>query len=126
MKMRILIADDDRTLVHMLGSEFGKRGWDVVRAFDAMQAVMFANRKPQPDAVILDLGMPGGTGYGVLEKFSRGASTSAIPVIVISGIDDDEAAARALEKGAVRFLRKPVEPDALIQEVEAVVGGSPE
>jgi two-component system, OmpR family, response regulator len=77
--MRVLIADDDRVLVRMLGAAFRKAGWEVVQAFDAMQAVMFTTREPQPDVVLLDLGMPGGTGFGVLEKLTRSSRTSDIP-----------------------------------------------
>lgn len=117
--MRVMIADDDRVLVQMLGAEFQKRGWEVARAFDAMQAVMFATRSPQPDVVVLDLGMPGGTGFGVLEKLGRSALTTAIPVFVITGSSGDEAPVKAREMGAVAFFRKPIEPGPLIDEVEA-------
>lgn len=122
--MKVLIADDDRALVHMLGAAFRKRGWEVVQAFDAMQAVMYSSRSPRPDAVVLDLGMPGGTGFGVLENLARSSRTSAIPVVVITGSKDDEDANRALGMGAIELLRKPVEPETLVDEVETVVGGS--
>lgn len=124
--MTVLIADDDRALVHMLGAQFRKRGWDVAQAFDAMQAVMYATRPPQPDVVVLDLGMPGGTGFKVLERLSRSAKTSNIPVVVITGSQDDETKDRALGMGAIELHEKPVEPEALIDEVEDIVGGSPE
>lgn len=120
--MRVMIADDDRVLVHMLGSEFQKRGWEVVRAFDSMQAVMFATRPPQPDVVVLDLGMPGGSGFEVLEKLGRSALTSAIPVFVITGRSDEEAPEKAGELGAVALFRKPIEPGPLIDEIEAHMG----
>lgn len=124
--MKVLIADDDRVLVHMLGAEFRKRGWEVNQAFDAMQAVMFATRDPQPDVVILDIGMPGGSGFGVIEKLTRSVKTSAIPVMVVTGQEDGEAKERAQSLGAVGFFVKPVEPKALIDEVESVVGGAPD
>lgn len=124
--MKVLIADDDRALVHMLAAAFRKRGWEVVQAFDAMQAVMYSNRSPRPDVVVLDLGMPGGTGFGVLQKLGRSSQTSGIPVVVLTGSDDDEDVDRALEMGATELLRKPVEPETLVDEVEAVVGGSPD
>lgn len=123
--MMVLIADDDRGLVHMLGAQFKKRGWDVVQAFDAMQAVMYSTRPPQPDVVLLDLGMPGGTGFKVLQRLSRSAKTSNIPVVVITGSQDDEEKERALGMGAVGLLHKPVEPEAVIDEVEDIVGSPP-
>lgn len=123
--MKVLIADDDRVLTRMLGAEFRKRGWDVVEAFDAMQAFMFTKRTPQPDIVVLDLGMPGGNGFTVLERLGDSASTSTIPVLVITARKDDSAAERALEMGATRFRRKPVEPALLVDEVETMVAGAP-
>lgn len=124
--MRVLIADDDRALVHMLGAQFRKRGWDVVQAFDGMQAIMYSTGDPQPDVVVLDLGLPGGSGFNVLQRLSRSAKTSNIPVVVITGRQDDEGKERALGMGAVELLHKPVEPEAVIDKVEDLVGGSPE
>lgn len=124
--MRVLIADDDRALVHMLGAQFRKRGWDVVQAFDGMQAIMYSTGDPQPDVVVLDLGLPGGSGFNVLQRLSRSAKTSNIPVVVITGRQDDEGKERALGMGAVELLHKPVEPEAVIDKVEDLVGGAPE
>lgn len=120
--MNVLIADDDRVLVHMLGAEFRKQGWTVVQAFDAMQALMFAGRDPQPDVVVLDLGMPGGTGYGVLERLGRSARTASIPVVVVTGTLDADAEAKARERGAIGFFLKPVEPAGLVAHVQELVG----
>lgn len=123
--MRVLIADDDQALVHMMGAQFRKGGWDVAQAFDAMQAVMYATRTPQPDVVVLDLGMPGGTGFKVLQRLSRSAKTSNVPVVVVTGNPDDDARDRALGLGAVEFLEKPVEPEVLVEKVEDLVGSPP-
>lgn len=122
--MKVVIADDDRALVHMLGAEFRSRGWTVVQAFDAMQALMFTKRDPLPDLVVLDLGMPGGSGFGVLEKLSQSAKTSAIPVLVVTGRRAEEAEDQARAWGAVGFLTKPVEPSELVDEAEGILGVS--
>lgn len=119
--MKIVLADDDRALVHMLGAAFRKRGWTVVQAFDAMQAVMFIKHSPRPDAVVLDLGMPGGTGFNVLETLGRSAVTSAIPVVVLTGKQEPEAEHQCRAMGAAGFLRKPVAPEEVIAEVEGIV-----
>lgn len=120
--MRIVLADDDRALVHMLAAAFRKRGWTVVQAFDAMQAVMFTKRPPRPDAMVLDLGMPAGTGFVVLEALGRSAITSGIPVIVLTGKQEQEAEDQSRALGAAGFLRKPVDPEDVIAEVETIVG----
>jgi two-component system OmpR family response regulator len=110
--MNVLIADDDLVLTHLLAARLRPRGWHVEVAHDAMQAVMFAMRL-QPDVIVLDIGMPGGNGFGVLEKLAKSVRTEAIPVVVVSGsiAPEDEAKVHAL--GAAAFLRKPVDTETL-------------
>ena len=85
--MTILIADDDRVLVHWLSSHLRVRGFNVTVAFDAMQAGMVAVRTP-PAAIILDINMPGGTGFEVLRRLKTSAKTNQVPVVVLSGSID--------------------------------------
>src|SRR4029453_12825784 len=65
--MNLLIADDDRVLTHLLSVRLRALGWKVTIAFDAMQALMFAMRS-HPDAILLDIDMPGGTGVEAIRK----------------------------------------------------------
>lgn len=111
--MKVLLADDDRVLTRLAAAGLKSRGWQVEVAHDAMQALMFAMRPPSPDVIALDIGMPGGTGFQVLEKLRQSSRTEQIPVVVVSGSITEGDEARVLELGAVSFLRKPVEPQAL-------------
>ena len=61
--MRILVADDDRVVSTLVCALVRKKGWQAIAAFDANQAFMVAMQNPPPDAIILDIGMPGGTGF---------------------------------------------------------------
>jgi DNA-binding response OmpR family regulator len=110
--MKLLIADDDRVLTHLLSSRLRTKGWTVTVAADAMQTMMFAMRT-QPDAILLDINMPGGTGIEALRKLKASVKTSPIPVVVLSGSIDpaDEPMVRAL--GAEGFMQKPADIDAL-------------
>jgi DNA-binding response OmpR family regulator len=110
--MKLLIADDDRVLTHLLSSRLRTKGWVVTVAADAMQAMMFAMRT-QPDAILLDINMPGGTGIEALRKLKASVRTSQIPVVVLSGSIDpaDEPMVRAL--GAEGFMHKPADVGAL-------------
>jgi CheY-like chemotaxis protein len=110
--VKVLIADDDRVLTRLLAVRLKARGWQVELAHDAMQAVMYAMRA-QPYVIVLDIGMPAGTGLGVLEKLKQSARTLAIPVLVLTGSVEPGAREQALGLGAAGFLAKPVEPDAL-------------
>ena len=120
--MRVLLADDDRILTRLAATALKGRGWQVEVAHDAMQAVMFAMKAPHPDAIVLDIGMPGGTGFQVLEKLQQSTRTSQIPVVVVSGSITEADEARVIELGAVTFLRKPVEPQALHDALARATG----
>src|SRR6266496_537263 len=92
---KILLADDDHVTLETLGAQLRGVGYQVVTAMDAMQAFMVAQRSA-PDAVLLDIQMPGGTGLDTLKRLRTSTKTQAIPVIAISGLRDPEMGKRAL------------------------------
>ena len=120
--MKVLIADDDRILTRLAAAGLKSKGWQVEVAHDAMQALMFAMKAPHPDVIALDIGMPGGTGFQVLEKLQQSSRTSQIPVVVVSGSITEGDEARVLELGAVAFLRKPADPQALHETLSRAAG----
>lgn len=123
-KRQILIADDDHVTVQMLSGLLEGSGFEVAVAFDAMQAVMTAMRHP-PDAVILDIGMPGGGGFQVLERLKAFAKTKAVPVIVVTALDDPALPARVRALGANEFLRKPVAAEQLRDAIDRQLNAAP-
>jgi len=110
--MKILLADDDRVLTHLLSSRLRAKGAETIVAHDAMQAFMSAMRSP-PDVIVLDIQMPGGTGIEALKKLKLSARTSSIPVVVLSGSVEPDASEAVKALGAIEFLLKPVDPEAL-------------
>ncbi len=116
---KIQIIDDDPDLVLGIGIRLRSAGYLVVIAQDATMAQTIANRE-QPDLILLDLGLPGGDGYTVLERLRANFNTALAPVIVISARDHSEAD-RALSSGAFAFFQKPVENDVLLQAIEAAL-----
>ena len=79
-------------------------------------------RKHQPHFILLDLGLPGGDGFVVLERLKSNRLVSAIPVIVVTAQDHAVAEQKARECGAVAFLKKPVKADELIATIQGVLG----
>jgi len=112
-KDTILIADDDRTAVTLMAAFFRKEGFVVVPAFDAAQAMMAASRAPFPNAIILDVSMPGGTGLDVLKKLKAKTKTSQIPIIIVSGSLEPGVHEEIRGLGAEEFLPKPVDLEQL-------------
>lgn len=108
---RILIADDDRVTVEVFAAALRAQHVRVVVAADAMQAVMYAIRET-PDAIVLDIGMPGGTGLNALKKLRDNHKTNFIPILVLTGLTDPDLPAKVHELGAA-FARKPMRPAEL-------------
>ena len=117
---RILIAEDDPVMASTLTGALKSRGYGVVLARDAMQAVMFAVQQ-QPNAILLDVNMPAGTGLGALTRLQASARTSPIPVLVVSGSTDLTLPATVRAEGAKGFFKKPVDLDALCARLEELL-----
>jgi len=103
---KILIADDDPVLTAAVSGALKSRGYTIVVARDAMQAFMFAVQQ-QPDAILLDINMPAGTGLGALTRLQDSARTSSIPVLVMSGSTDLTLPATVRAEGGKGFFRSP-------------------
>ena len=119
-KKKILIVDDHADTRLLLSARLKANDYQTVFAADALQAVAMARRE-QPNAILLDLGLPGGNGLLVLERLKANTVLSQIPVIVITSEDPQAAQARSIEAGAVAFLQKPVDQDKLLAAVGQAV-----
>ena len=80
---RVLIIDDDKTLVALMTALLRKEGFQVLAAFDGMSGFMTA-QKQRPDLILLDVQMPAGGGAGVWERLSASANTQGIPVVYVT------------------------------------------
>jgi CheY-like chemotaxis protein len=120
--VRILVAEDDQVTSKAECAILRGLGHQPIPAFDAVQAFMLAMRAPQPDVIVLDLNMPGGTGMGALEKLKSSSKTAHIPVIVLSGISAASIKQAAMDTGAAAFLNKPASVDEMKAALDAIQG----
>ena len=109
---KVLVADDSRFQVQLLKTALEQKGFAVEVAMDAVQAGVRAIRNA-PDAIVLDINMPGGSGIEVLKRLRRSTKTQRIPVVIVSGNEDFDLRQVALELGVKIFLPKPVDTDQL-------------
>jgi len=109
---KILIADDSRFQVGLLSKSLEESGFEVVSALDALWAWTIALRSA-PDAIVLDINMPGGSGIEVLRRLKISTKTQHIPVVVVSGSTEDSIEQLAKHLGAAEFFHKPVDPGRL-------------
>jgi DNA-binding response OmpR family regulator len=117
---KILIVDDDPDIRLGLRVRLNANHYDVVCASDGVAGVSEA-LKHMPDLMILDLGLPGGDGFGVLERMKANEKIASIPVIVYSGQDPMANRDRATKAGAKTFLQKPVEHGKLLAVIRLIL-----
>jgi DNA-binding response OmpR family regulator len=118
---KILIVEDDANV--RLGYHILLRAnrYDTFFAGDSFSAVSEA-RKHRPDLIILDLGLPAGDGFIVLERLRANVYVSVIPVIVVSARGLEPNKERALKAGAKAFLQKPWDDDELLGIIRRLLG----
>lgn len=110
---RILIVEDDAEMRLLLDALLRKNGYETRFALDAAAAMLEARRE-QPDLILLDLGLPAGGGFVVLDRLRSNTRLAAVPVIVVSGRDQQANEQRALDAGARAYVRKPWDDDELL------------
>jgi len=113
LKQKILIVDDDADMRRALCIRMRSAGLEAITAEDGLQAVALAQRE-RPALILLDLGLPGGDGFSVLERLRQRTAMEAIPVVVLSGDDSARARQKALKSGAADFVLKPFEAADLL------------
>jgi DNA-binding response OmpR family regulator len=115
-KQKILVVDDDSNLVQALRLRLVANNYEIAVAGDGYAAIATA-QKERPDLIILDLGLPAGDGFVVLDRLRGRASLSGVPVIVLSARDPETNEERALTAGATAYFQKPADNDELLQVI---------
>jgi len=118
---KILVVEDDADV--RLGYQILLKAnhYDTFFAADSASAVSEA-RKHQPDLILLDLGLPAGDGFVVLERFQANMNLAVIPVIVVSGRDLQGNREKALKAGAKAFVQKPWNDTELLTLISELLG----
>lgn len=120
MEPKILVVDAAQDSWHLLSSILRTHHFQPIWAADGIQAISEARKQP-PHAILLDLGLPGGDGFIVLERLKGNRLLLPIPVIVVTVRDPEVVEQKVLELGAVAFLKKPVKADELIATIRGAL-----
>jgi DNA-binding response OmpR family regulator len=115
-KPKILIVDDDPDLRRALKIRLRANHYDTVHASDGYSAIAMA-QKEQPNLIILDLGLPAGDGFVVLERLQENDVLSSIPVIVLTARDPQSNEHRTMQAGATAFFQKPADNSELLDVI---------
>src|SRR5205085_7816716 len=122
-KAKILIVDDDPDLRQALKLRLRANQYDTVHAVDGYSALALAY-KEHPQLIILDLGLPAGDGFVVLDRLQKDDKLSGIPVIVLTARDPQSSERRALQAGAAAFFQKPADNAELLDVIRASLSNS--
>jgi CheY-like chemotaxis protein len=118
--LSILVVDDVQEFREMYSRYFSFEGVGVTTALDGSEALEIARRYP-PEAIVLDLSMPGMNGWDFLRHARADERLQAIPIVVITAYGRQGTEREALAAGADAFLAKPCTPARLLEEVRRVV-----
>lgn len=113
-KRKVLVVDDEQDVAKALKIRLKANGYNVVLAFDSVQAFTMAN-KEKPDLILLDIMIPGGGGFIVAERLKQSTATHHIPIIFLTGIQGGEE--RAYKLGASGYVMKPYHPENLLETI---------
>ena len=103
----VLVADDDPVMRLLMLEMLGQVGLDAIEAEDGQQAVSYF-QSMAPDLILLDVEMPLLDGFAACREIRRLETSSAVPIIMVTGGDDIEAVTSAYEAGATDFVSKPI------------------
>jgi adenylate cyclase len=116
---RVLIVDDDPDMVAFLSRLLSKEGLKVAAEHDGRAALAHI-AAAQPDLILLDVVMPGMSGFEVCERLKADPATALIPLILVTALEDHASRVRGIDAGADDFLSKPVNREELIARVKSL------
>lgn len=119
-KERILVVDDEPSNIRLLGEILSAEGYSVSVARDGEEALAQIERA-QPNLVLLDVVMPGLSGYDVCKQIRSNDATRLLPVILVTGARPEEERVRGLDAGADEFLTKPVNREELLARTRGLL-----
>jgi twitching motility two-component system response regulator PilH len=117
---KVLVVDDSPTEIYQFKDILESLGYEVITAENGLDGVAKATSE-LPDLVLMDIVMPDMNGFQATRKISRGATTSHIPVIIVSSKDQDTDKVWGERQGAKGYITKPVNRDELIALINKLI-----
>jgi len=123
MEKKILVVDDEQDNVTLITSRLNAHQYQTISALDGESCIKKAIQE-KPDLIMLDIVMPGLSGFEVARQLKKDERTKNIPIIMLTALAQEKDLSEGLEAGAVCFISKPFNPVDLITEVEQALGSN--
>jgi len=120
MAISVLLVDDEVAFVELLAKRLSLRQFDVHQAYDAETAMTILDDNPNIDVVVLDVKMPGASGFEVFHELRR--LDPSLPIVLLTGHGSKEDAEEGKRAGAFDYLMKPIDIESLIAVMRGAVG----
>lgn len=121
----VVVADDDETVLAIVRSTLTNQGWRCHLALDGVEALALIDRI-LPEAIVVDVNMPGRDGFEVLSTIRNGRKTRHIPVLLLTGRRQEIDVIRGFDLGAADYVVKPFNPLELAARLERLIPGDEE
>ncbi len=116
----VLIVDDDEALAEVLSRRLQQQGFAAITADSGKEGLAKA-RSERPTLIVLDLRLPDVDGFAICEELADSSATCAIPVIILSGMEQPDILRRCRAAGCFYFVRKPYDPNALLTLIRQAI-----
>ncbi|SNY95983.1 response regulator transcription factor [Halomonas sp. hl-4] len=117
---RVLVVDDEPNILISLEFLMQQAGFDVVTAEDGEQA-MNCVHQAKPDLILLDISLPGISGFDVLEQLRQDCTTATLPIIMLTAHGREVEREKGMALGADDYITKPFSTQALVEKVNALL-----
>ncbi|KPQ26979.1 response regulator transcription factor [Halomonas sp. HL-93] len=117
---RVLVVDDEPNILISLEFLMQQAGFDVVTAEDGEQAMTCVNQA-KPDLILLDISLPGISGFDVLEQLRQDSTTATLPIIMLTAHGREVEREKGMALGADDYITKPFSTQALVEKVNALL-----
>jgi len=120
MAKRILLIEDDPSVLRAISYMLEKEGYDVLTAMNGLVGLRKA-KEENPDLLVLDVMLPGIDGFEVCHRLRAESQTAQLPILMLSAKGQEADRSTGLEVGANEYLTKPVERSVLLSKIEALL-----